>query len=110
MCIRDRLLPVHQQELSALLARATEPEYGPAMTVVTAEGLRALAYAQIEYLECTHHVVHFHLLSGEDVVSLSPVSYTHLDVYKRQVLRPHSGHLRSIPPRWARRVPPCAAA
>ena len=50
------LLPVHQQELSALLARATEPEYGPAMTVVTAEGLRALAYAQIEYLECTHHV------------------------------------------------------
>ena len=65
------LLPVHQQELSALLARATEPEDGPAMTVVTAEGLRALAYAQIEYLECTHHVVHFHLLSGEDVVSLS---------------------------------------
>ena len=56
---------------AALLARATEPEYGPAMTVVTAEGLRALAYAQIEYLECTHHVVHFHLLSGEDVVSLS---------------------------------------
>ena len=53
------LLPVHQQELSALLARATEPEYGPAMTVVTAEGLRALAYSQIEYLECTHHVVHF---------------------------------------------------
>ena len=45
------LLPVHQQELSALLARATEPEYGPAMTVATAEGLRALAYAQIEYLE-----------------------------------------------------------
>ncbi len=65
------LLPVHQQELSALLARATEPEYGPAMTVATAEGLRALAYAQIEYLECTHHVVHFHLASGEDVVSLS---------------------------------------
>ena len=41
------------------------------MTVATAEGLRALAYSQIEYLECTHHVVHFHLLSGEDVVSLS---------------------------------------
>ena len=65
------LLPVHQQELSALLARATEPEYGPAMTVATAEGLRALAYAQIEYLECTHHVVHYHLASGEDVASLS---------------------------------------
>ena len=65
------LLPVHQQELSALLTRATEPEYGPALTVNTAEGLRVLAYAEIEYLECTHHIVHFHLLSGEDVPSLS---------------------------------------
>ena len=65
------LLPVRQRELSALLARATEPEYGPALTVATAEGLRLLPYAQIEYLECTHHVVRFHLLSGEDVMSLS---------------------------------------
>ena len=65
------LLPVTQQELSALLDRATEPEYGPAMTVNTAQGLRVLAYACIEYLECTHHVVHFHLTSGEDVAYLS---------------------------------------
>ena len=65
------LLPVHQQELSALLDRATEPEYGPAMTVNTAAGLRVLAYAEIEYLECTYHIVHFHLRSGEDVPSLS---------------------------------------
>ena len=65
------LLPVHQQELSALLDRAAEPEYGPALTVNTAGGLRVLAYAEIEYLECTHHIVHFHLLSGEDVTSLS---------------------------------------
>ena len=65
------LLPVHQRELFALLDRATEPEYGPALTVNTAEGLRVLAYAEIEYLECTHHIVHFHLLSGEDVTSLS---------------------------------------
>ncbi len=65
------LLPVTQQELSALLDRATEPEYGPTMTVNTAQGLRVLAYACIEYLECTHHVVHFHLTSGEDVASLS---------------------------------------
>mgnify|MGYP002672376209 FL=1 len=65
------LLPVHQRELFALLDRATEPEYGPALTVSTAEGLRVLAYARIEYLECTHHVVHFHLTDGEDVASLS---------------------------------------
>ena len=65
------LLPVHQQELSALLDRAAAPEYGPALTVNTAEGLRVLAYAEIEYLECTHHIVHFHLTTGEDVASLS---------------------------------------
>ena len=65
------LLPVRQRELSALLTRATEPEYGPSVTVNTAEGLRALPYAGIEYLECTHHIVHFHLTSGEDVPTLS---------------------------------------
>ena len=65
------LLPVTQQDLFALLDRATEPEYGPALTVNTADGLRVIAYAQIEYLECTHHVVHFHLTGGEDVASLS---------------------------------------
>ena len=65
------LLPVRQRELSALLARATEPEYGPVIPVTTAMGLRALPFADIEYLECTHHVVHYHLASGEDVASLS---------------------------------------
>ena len=65
------LLPVRQRELSALLDRATEPEYGPVIPVTTAMGLRALPFADIEYLECTHHVVHYHLASGEDVASLS---------------------------------------
>ena len=43
----------------------------PAIPVATASGLRVLPFADIEYLECTHHVVHFHLASGEDVPSLS---------------------------------------
>ena len=54
------LQPVHQTEVSALLKRAVEPEYGPTLTVTTADGVRALAYA-----------VHFHLTTGEDVASLS---------------------------------------
>ena len=53
------LLPVPPEQLMALLARATEPEYGPAIPVATASGLRVLPFADIEYLECTHHVVHF---------------------------------------------------
>ena len=65
------LLPVPPEQLMALLARATEPEYGPAIPVATASGLRVLPFADIEYLECTHHVVHFHLASSEDVPSLS---------------------------------------
>lgn len=64
-------IPFRPEQLTALLDRATEPEYGPVIPVATAMGLRALPFADIEYLECTHHVVHFHLLSGEDVVSLS---------------------------------------
>ena len=65
------LLPVRPEQMMALLDRATEPEYGPVIAVSTAAGLRALPFADIEYLECTHHVVHFHLASGEDVPSLS---------------------------------------
>ena len=49
------------EQLTALLDRATEPEYGPVIPVTTAAGLRALPFADIEYLECTHHIVHFHL-------------------------------------------------
>ena len=65
------LLPFRPEQFTALLDRATEPEYGPVIAVSTAAGLRALPFANIEYLECTHHVVHFHLASGEDVPSLS---------------------------------------
>lgn len=64
-------IPFRPEQLTALLDRATEPEYGPVIPVATAMGLRALPFADIEYLECTHHVVHYHLASGEDVASLS---------------------------------------
>ena len=64
-------IPFRPEQLTALLDRATEPEYGPVIPVPTAMGLRALPFADIEYLECTHHVVHYHLASGEDVASLS---------------------------------------
>lgn len=65
------LLPLRQDDFFALLSRAVEPEYGPVLAVTTADGIRSIPYAEIEYLECTHHVVHFHLAGGEDVVSLS---------------------------------------
>ena len=30
-----------------------------------------LPYARIEFLECTHHIVHFHLTNGQAISSLS---------------------------------------
>ena len=90
------LLPVRQRELSALLARATEPEYGPSVTVNTAEGLRALPYAGIEYLECTHHIVHFHLTSGEDVPTLSLSAVAQPLLADGRFLQPHRSYVVNL--------------
>ena len=60
-------IPFRPEQLTALLDRATEPEYGPVIPVATAMGLRALTIEDIEYLECTQQVEHYHLASGEDV-------------------------------------------
>ena len=70
-CIVEQLPGV-----DALLARDAEgTRYELYLVELTAgnapAGLRALPFADIEYLECTHHVVHFHLATGEDVPSLS---------------------------------------
>ena len=94
------LLPVPPEQLMALLARATEPEYGPAIPVATASGLRVLPFADIEYLECTHHVVHFHLASGEDVASLSlrvPFSEVAKPLLAdRRFLQPHRSYVVNL--------------
>ena len=69
--IQYLLCPPRYESVAALLDRAVEPEYGPALTLPTAAGLRVLPFGQIEYVECTQHIVHFHLTSGEAVASLS---------------------------------------
>ena len=68
----------HHNVISTSVAKRAVAQLGsalrsgrPAIPVATASGLRVLPFADIEYLECTHHVVHFHLASGEDVPSLS---------------------------------------
>ena len=42
-------IPFRPEQLTALLDRATEPEYGPVIPVTTSTGLRALPFADIEY-------------------------------------------------------------
>ena len=41
------LLPFRPEQFTALLDRATEPEYGPVIAVSTAAGLRALPFAEV---------------------------------------------------------------
>ena len=65
------LCPVRYEMIAALLDRAVQPEYAPALALPTAAGLRVLPFARIEYVECTQHIVHFHLTTGEAVASLS---------------------------------------
>ena len=93
-------IPFRPEQLTALLDRATEPEYGPVIPVTTATGLRALPFADIEYLECTHHVVHFHLASGEDVASLSlrvPFSEVAKPLLAdRRFLQPHRSYVVNL--------------
>ena len=93
-------IPFRPEQLTALLDRATEPEYGPVIPVTTSTGLRALPFADIEYLECTHHVVHFHLASGEDVASLSlrvPFSEVAKPLLAdRRFLQPHRSYVVNL--------------
>lgn len=93
-------IPFRPEQLTALLDRATEPEYGPVIPVTTSTGLRALPFVDIEYLECTHHVVHFHLASGEDVASLSlrvPFSEVAKPLLAdRRFLQPHRSYVVNL--------------
>jgi DNA-binding LytR/AlgR family response regulator len=65
------LCPIKEDEMMAMLARAVEPEYEPKLPVPTPDGMRVLPHKDIEYVECTHHVVHFHMTNGLEVHSLS---------------------------------------
>jgi DNA-binding LytR/AlgR family response regulator len=94
------MCPAREDEIFALLERAVQPEYGPALPVPTAEGLRVLPYARIEYVECTHHIVHFHLTDGQEVQSLSQrVPFTQLAaplLADRRFVRTHRSYLVNL--------------
>ena len=103
MCIRDRL---KDGDIITLDGKAnvkvsyTAPEgysEGGAYDTFTLEGINEpLTAIEVEQPEKTHYYVGdefeadkltVYALYGSDMVLLKPVSYTHLDVYKRQVHR-----------------------
>lgn len=56
--------PLSAPRLYETLDRVTCYRRGPAFPVPAREGTLRVAYADIEYVECTDHILHFHLRDG----------------------------------------------
>jgi DNA-binding LytR/AlgR family response regulator len=63
------ILPVSRAQLFETLDRVLRVRRGPAFPVPAREGLIRVPYADIAYVECTDHILHFHLTDGRLVRS-----------------------------------------
>lgn len=61
--------PVSEIRLFAMLDRLMFVRRGTAFAVSTREGLVRVAHRDVEYVECTDHILHFHLTDGSLVRS-----------------------------------------
>ncbi len=61
--------PIAEMRLFAMLDRLMLTRRGPAFAVPTREGLVRVAHRDVEYVECTDHILHFHLQDGSLVRS-----------------------------------------
>ena len=74
--------PVSPSRIFETLDRAMLRRRGPALPLTTRLGMLRLPFADIEYVECTDHTLHFHMLSQHVVRS------TTLRVPLREALAP----------------------
>ncbi len=63
--------PVSSQQLFAMLDQLLLTRRGPYVVVPTREGLLRVAHQDVEYVECTDHILHFHLKNGHLVRSVT---------------------------------------
>lgn len=63
--------PVSPQRLFAMLDQLLLTRRGPYVVVPTREGLLRVAHQEVEYVECTDHILHFHLKNGDLVRSVT---------------------------------------
>lgn len=84
--------PISAPRLYETLDRVTCYRRGPAFAVPAREGTIRVAYADIEYVECTDHILHFHLRDGSLLRSIT------LRVPLAQALAPLLGDSRFYQP------------
>ena len=79
MCIRDSIMPVVRAVTEADECRADFEALG--YEYLGEFGIPGRRYLRKGGDERTHQM---HIFAADDVHAIAPVSYTHLDVYKRQ--------------------------
>ena len=61
--------PVPPARMFETLDRVMTRRRGPALAVPTRPGLQQLPFSEIEYVECTDHILHFHMANGQTLRS-----------------------------------------
>ncbi len=62
-------MPLSSRMLYPALERALTPVYNPIFPLNTADGIEGIPYYEIESVECTNHILHFHRLTQGSVRS-----------------------------------------
>ena len=94
MCIRDRIRPLHDvRALWELVGTFRRLRPKIVHTHSSKAGILGRLAAWLAGVPCILHTIHGHGVTPAQpfwqqkaLIALEPVSYTHLDVYKRQVL------------------------
>lgn len=92
--------PVSKQKLFAVLDQILLTRRGPYAVVSTREGLIRVAHRDIEYVECTDHILHFHLKDGSLVRSTTlriPLKEALADLMNRNnFYQPHRSYVVNL--------------
>ncbi len=63
--------PLQREALFSALDRAVEPEHGPIFALRTNHGICGIPFSEIESVECTDHVLHFHRIHQSTLSSVT---------------------------------------
>ena len=92
--------PVSQQQLFAMLDQILMAQRGTYFVVSTREGLIRVAHRDVEYVECTDHILHFHLTDGSMVRSTTlrvPLKEALADLMEKgRFYQPHRSYVINL--------------
>lgn len=92
--------PVSRNQLFAMLDQLLLTRRGPYFVVSTREGLVRVAHRDVEYVECTDHILHFHLRDGSLVRSITlrvPLKEALADLMaKGRFYQPHRSYVINL--------------